>query len=559
MSWVPKIDSEFAGYRIVALIGHGGMSVVYRAEHLSLGRQVALKLLAPHLTEDASFRERFTRESRLAASLEHPNIIPIYEAGDENDVFFIAMRFVDGSDLKSILKRDGPLDLARAVSICTQIAAALNVAHSRDLVHRDIKPANILIASGMGPEESDHVYVSDFGVAKQTSDAAPLTRTGLFVGTADYAAPEQIEGKPLDGRADIYALGCVLYQTLTGEMPYDRDSEVAMMYAHLLEPPPVATEKRTDLPAAVDEIIAKAMAKAPEDRYASARDFAGAARALLPGAVQPPTLATVGEPREQSGQTVLAPTPPAPRSDATSLATSPGAASAREAAAVAGAPPVPPESDGRPSTEEVDGSARRRFTSSRWAPLAAAAVAAAALSGGAVFILTNDDDSGSPGTEQTIQPPTALGLQSLLPSPLRDDCTEQSAPAQGAAEGVVCEPGQNSVANSPDRWEVSTFNSAPAIKQVYDGIKSDQGIQPDSGRCDGSSWGGEGEWFHGPDKPGGRYLCYFDGDAVVLVWTHDRLGQGTHKDTLGIAREATGDHSQLFGWWRFWRHRIGRA
>jgi protein kinase-like protein len=556
MSWVPKIDTEFAGYRIVALIGHGGMSVVYRAEHLSLGRQVALKLLAPHLTEDASFRERFTRESRLAAGLEHPNIIPIYEAGDEQDVFYIAMRFVEGSDLKSILKNEGPLELDRAVSIVTQIAAALNVAHSRDLVHRDIKPANILIASGMGPEESDHVYVSDFGVAKQTSDAAPLTRTGLFVGTADYAAPEQIEGKALDGRADIYALGCVLYQTLTGEMPYDRDSEVAMMYAHLLEPPPVATDKRSELPVAVDEVIAKAMAKAPEDRYATARDFAAAARDVLPGAARPTTLPTAGE---EGGQTVLAPSPSAPTGDATSLATSPGAASAREAAAVSSPPPVPPESDGRKPPERVDGSRRGGITSSRWVPLAAAAVAAAVLSGGLVFILTNDDGSDSSGSKQTLQPPATLGLASLLPTPLRRDCTDQATPARGAAESVVCQPGQNSVANSPDRWEISTYNNAPAMKQVYDGIKSDHDVKPDSGRCDGASWGGEGEWFHGPDKPGGRYLCYFEGDDVVIVWTHDRLGQGTHKDTLGIAREGGGDHSKLYSWWRFWRHRIGKA
>jgi hypothetical protein len=557
MSWVPKIDTEFAGYRIAALIGHGGMSVVYRAEHLSLGRQVALKLLAPHLTEDESFRERFTRESRLAAGLEHPNIIPIYEAGDEDGVFYIAMRLVEGSDLKSILKSDGPLELDRAISIITQIAAALNVAHSRDLVHRDIKPANILIASGMGPEESDHVYVSDFGVAKQTSDAAPLTRTGLFVGTADYAAPEQIEGKPLDGRADIYALGCVLYQSLTGEMPYDRDSEVAMMYAHLLEPPPSAIERRSDLPTAVDEVIAKAMAKAPEERYASARDFAAAARDLMPGAAAGAPLAGVGEEPERGNQTVLAPTPSAPASEATSLATSPGAASAREAAIVT-APPVPRESDGQAPPERTGPPAQKRIMGSRWAPLAAAAVAAAALSGGVVFILTNDD-SDSSGTEQTIQPPAALGLASLLPNPLRDDCTEQATPAQGAAEGVVCESGQNSVANSPDRWQVSTYNSGQAMRQVYDGIMREEDVQPGSGRCDGSSWGGEGEWLHGPDRPGGRYLCYFDGDAVVLVWTHDRLGQGTHKDTLGIAREAAGDHAKLFGWWRFWRHRIGKA
>ena len=277
VSWIPRIGEEFAGYRLVSLLGHGGMSIVYRAEHIGLERTVALKLLSPQLSDDEDFRERFQRESKVAASLEHPNIIPIYEAGGENGVFYIAMRYVDGADLKTRLKESGQLEAQQVVSFVAQVAAALEAAHAKGLIHRDVKPANILIAPGAGVEGSDHVYLSDFGVAKNTG-AAGLTKTGLFVGTAEYASPEQIEGKELDGRADIYSLGCVAYEALTGAPTYEKDSEVAMMYAHLLEPPPKLSERRPDLGFAVDEVIAKAVAKSRDDRYARPSEFALALR-----------------------------------------------------------------------------------------------------------------------------------------------------------------------------------------------------------------------------------------------------------------------------------------
>ena len=280
---MPQVGTEFAGYRLEELVGTGGMSMVYRAQHLRLERTVALKVLMPELSQDDSFKERFTRESRLAASLDHPNVIPIYEAGDEGGVFYIAMRFVGGSTLKHVLETDGPLPAARAASVMSQVASALNAAHEeKGLVHRDVKPANILVVSGHGAEGGDHVYLSDFGIAKQRA-AGALTKTGMFVGTADYAAPEQIEGRELDRRADVYALGCVLYETLTGAPTYEKDSEVALMYAHLLEPPPQVTHKRPDLSPEIDAVVAKAMAKSPDDRYATATEFAAAMRKALIG------------------------------------------------------------------------------------------------------------------------------------------------------------------------------------------------------------------------------------------------------------------------------------
>ena len=304
VSWIPRIGDEFAGYRLVSLLGHGGMSIVYRAEHIALERTVALKLLSPQLSDDEDFRERFQRESKVAASLEHPNIIPIYEAGGENGVFYIAMRYVDGADLKTRLKESGQLEAQQVVSFVAQVAAALEAAHARGLIHRDVKPANILIAPGAGVEGSDHVYLSDFGVAKNTA-AAGLTKTGLFVGTAEYASPEQIEGKELDGRADIYSLGCVAYEALTGAPTYEKDSEVAMMYAHLLEPPPKLSERRPDLGFAVDEVIAKAVAKSRDDRYARPSEFALALRQAV-GANAP-----VGPETILAGSALAAPAAPA--------------------------------------------------------------------------------------------------------------------------------------------------------------------------------------------------------------------------------------------------------
>jgi Protein kinase domain len=262
-----RIGSELAGYRIVEPIGRGGTSVVYRAEHVRLGRTAALKLLAPVLGE-AGFRERFLRESQLAASIDHPSILPVFDAGEEDGFLYIAMACVDGSDLKTLLADEGPLPLRRALRIVGQIGSALDAAHARGLVHRDVKPANILVGDG------DRAYLSDFGVVKELSSNG-TTRTGTFVGTIEYCAPEQIEGQAVDGRADVYALACVLYECLIGEPPFHRPSEVAVLNAHLHAPPP----KLHSQPGGLDTVVAKALSKSPLDRYASCAEFLAAARA----------------------------------------------------------------------------------------------------------------------------------------------------------------------------------------------------------------------------------------------------------------------------------------
>jgi tRNA A-37 threonylcarbamoyl transferase component Bud32 len=276
-----RIGSELAGYRIEGVLGRGGMSVVYLAQHQRLDRRVALKVLAPDLAEDERFRERFIRESRIAAGIEHPNIIPVYEAGESDGVLYIAMRYVRGTDLKSLIRTEGKLEPARAMAILAQVGAALDVAHTDGLVHRDVKPGNILLAPGTEATPREHVYLSDFGLTKRSSSESGITATGQFVGTLDYAAPEQFEGRALDGRTDVYSLGCVLYEVLTGEVPFRRDQDAAMMFAHLMSAPPRATEANPELPGAIDQVVARAMAKRPEDRYPTAGELVADARSAL--------------------------------------------------------------------------------------------------------------------------------------------------------------------------------------------------------------------------------------------------------------------------------------
>src|SRR4051812_46991754 len=266
----------FADHRIDAVAGRGGMGVVYKAVHLALERVVALKLIAPALAGDPDFRARFVRESRAAASIEHPNVIPIYWAGEEQDVLYISMRWVEGRDLRRLIHAEGALEPRRAARIVAQVAAALDAAHERGLVHRDVKPANILLTG------EDHAYLTDFGLIKRVdSDATRLSTTGGLVGTAGYVAPEQIRGERVDARTDVYSLGCVLFHALTGRGPFAAAGEGAILVGHLQEPPPSTGD------AAFDKVIARALAKDPHDRYPSAGDLGRAALAAAGEDVTP--------------------------------------------------------------------------------------------------------------------------------------------------------------------------------------------------------------------------------------------------------------------------------
>jgi YVTN family beta-propeller protein len=271
----PRIGSEFLGYRIDALLGRGGMGVVYRAYDLRLKRNVALKLIAPEISGDARFRELFLAETELAASLEHPNVVPVHDAGEMDGQLYLAMRYVEGSDLKTLIAREGGLAPPRALALCAQVAAALDAAHARGLVHRDVKPSNVLL------DPRGHVYLADFGLTRRLAEHGISGEHGLSLGTPAYVAPEQIRGDNVDGRSDVYSLGCLLYECLTGQAPFRRDSELAVLWSHLEEPPPKARDVRPELGEGVDAVFEKALAKNPEERYRTGADLADAAGAAL--------------------------------------------------------------------------------------------------------------------------------------------------------------------------------------------------------------------------------------------------------------------------------------
>jgi hypothetical protein len=283
---------EIDGFVIEAVAGRGGMGVVYRARQQRPDRLVALKVISSELAGDTLFRTRFQRESSIAAQIEHPNVIPVYAVGEAEGVLYLVMRFVDGTDLRSVLASEGRLEPARAAAIVNDVAQALDAAHAHGLVHRDIKPANILLASVAG---RDHVYLTDFGLSRHVQSSSGVTRTGAFLGTIDYVAPEQARGERVDARADIYSLGCVLFTALTGTVPFDLDNDLAKLYAHDRTPPPSPLERVDDLPEAFETVLARAMAKAPDERYRSAGDLGRAGLAAASGRSLPSAERTVAE------------------------------------------------------------------------------------------------------------------------------------------------------------------------------------------------------------------------------------------------------------------------
>jgi serine/threonine protein kinase len=547
-----RIGTEVAGFRIESVLGRGGMSVVYIAEQIRLGRKVALKVLTTELAWDEQFRERFVRESHIAAAIDHPNIIPIYDAGEAEGLLYIAMRFVEGPDLKEVLKR-GNLGLGRTIFLIEQLASALDSAHRHSLVHRDVKPGNILLE-----ESTDHVYLTDFGVAKQTT-ARGLTSTGHFLGTVEYAAPEQIEGGQVDARTDVYALGCVLYESLTGSPPFSQGTEHAVLHAHLVDPPPSVSRVRPELPLAFDGVIATAMAKDPDERFSSCGELARAARNAASGASRrvdgglPPAPAeTIASPPAAPSLPVAAPSPSPDTPVPVAVAAAPAAAPP---------PTVPPQ---EPVT---DGAAEKKgpwLTPMKQLLLTLLLVVlAAAASGAIVYFLTRDDGTTTSSAGGASQP-AIHPLSELVPSPVWQDCKE-TAQRAGAVETAICTQPADATTFTPDRLQLSTYASGAAVQSAYEALRRSQHVARNHGRCNGLSWGGEGTWLHNPTSPGARpavggsRFCYFDGSDVVIVWTHRKFGQPTHTDLLAIAREGGSDHPGLYGWWRFWHHRIGKV
>jgi hypothetical protein len=296
-----QIGSTFAGYSIEGVLGRGGMGVVYVAEQPELGRKVAIKVIAPALASDPDYLRRFKHESRLAAAIEHPNAIPIYEAGvAEGEIPYLVMRYVDGVDLATLIRREGRLDGGRAARIVEQVSGALDEAHGRGLVHRDVKPGNVIVERRRGSEQA---YLTDFGLTKQMDATSGVTATGRWVGTIDYASPEQIKGKQVDARSDVYSLGCVMFVALTGQLPFEREADVAKLYAHINDPPPAPSTCAPGVTPELDPVVARALAKDPEERFPSAGDLGRAALAAVSGSA-------IGEPERSVATGEAAPALP---------------------------------------------------------------------------------------------------------------------------------------------------------------------------------------------------------------------------------------------------------
>ena len=560
-----RIGATVAGYRIQSLIGRGGMSIVYLAEHVQLGRQVALKLLAPGLSADPEFRERFVHESRRAAEVDHPNVVPIFDAGEADGQLFIAMRYIEGCDLKTLIGREGSLGVGRTLFILEQAADGLDAAHDRNLIHRDVKPANILIA-----EPSERVYLTDFGVVKHTA-AQGLTKTGFFLGTVDYAAPEQIEGLPVDARTDVYALGCVLYECLVGQAPFVRDGELAVLHAHLVQPPPVLSSA-LQVPKGLDAVIARALAKVKDDRYPTCGELIAAARqaALARRSTSVPVVvadaAAVAVAGSEPTEDEREPAPAAAEVGGPSEATVPPAAPPPR---VAQPPPAaPPERVGR----------RGRL----FLPLIVGIAVVAALASGLATYLATRNSGASPGHSTTsarattaVTPTTA----STAASTTATTSTTGTGAFTGAAAALVAmfsdpaiagtcvkspHPGGRATLNctstTPDgqlvRLHVDLFGSHSVVKKNY----NDDALGPyraaggalDAGACTTTTWNGEGPWARG------RRACFVAKNTVAgckglgaaecsIVYWYDEPSHVAVRATVAGAQARS--VPQLSVWW----------
>ena len=564
-----RIGTEIAGYRLESLLGRGGMSVVYLAEHVRLGRKVALKLLAPMLSDDETYRDRFQRESRRAAELDHPNVVPIFDAGEADGQLFIAMRYIEGCDLKALIRRDGLLGVGRTLFILEQAADGLDAAHERNLIHRDVKPGNILIA-----EPSEQVYLTDFGVVKHTASKG-LTRTGFFIGTVDYAAPEQIEGLPVDARTDVYALGCVLYECLVGNAPFYRDAEITVMHAHLIDEPPLLTASRPDLPKALNRVLASALAKSKDDRYDTCGQLIEAARAAARqrstttvradredvGAVEAASAIVAVPVRETSAD---APLPALASAAAVTTTTPTGLSGAHQELAEVGAA-APQLSSAPPPAEPPAsraGSGGRRGGGRAWLIAGAAIVIAALLAAAGVYAITRDSNTPPNAAEHT----TTLTkdqqvLANLIPPPILKHCI------WGPAE---LHPGNLATANCPytdtkhgtlTRLHLDYFRDAASALQIYvhhvgPGLRASNltaNYKTHVGRCSGNELGEE-SWSHdmgvATAPPAGRVACYLDPTTgePTIAWTYDSAR------LFGLVSGPS--HGRLYAWWHFWAHQF---
>jgi len=501
----PRIGTDFAGYRIEALLGRGGSATVYRAEGPRLGIRVALKILNAEVAQDEAFRERFVRESALAAGINHPNVITIHDAGAWGDDLFIVLRYVPGGDLNVPLSQ-GPLEPARAVAILAQVASGLDAAHARGLVHRDVKPANVMLDAGPAEGAPEIAYVTDFGLTKHLVPERSATPTGDLLGTIAYVAPEQIEGRSVDGAADQYALGCVAFECLTGRVPFPRDNDAAVLWAHMKEDPPAAGELRPELPAGVDGVLARALAKDPARRFSSCLEFVEALRLAL-------------EPEARGAATVVL-----------------------------------------PRRLRRGGPGRRRL---RVAALALAGAGLAALGVWAGTLMTDEVPGSIAAAEvetrtvvSTVVEKAPPALLASIPETFRARCRAAEAPTPDFDASVVCRPGRgvefarfSEAVSNP----FMTSYLARRLGAIGLPVPGEHERIAFVGSCEGrvlpavEEWAGVGRAGHDPigrtqfSDSGGHVVCYQQHDRAHLEWTS--------KD-LGIYAHAYGpNYRALLRWW----------
>jgi serine/threonine-protein kinase len=545
------------------------MSVVYKAEHPRLGNLVALKVLAPELATDDVFRARFLEESRIAASLNHPNVIPIFDMGPWDDLLYIAMRYVAGSDLRAVLKTCHVLGPDQAVLLIGQAGRALDAAHRQGLVHRDVKPGNILVERGADDGDPDHDYLADFGITKHTISRSGLTPTGELVGTIDYVAPEQIQGRPVDGRADIYSLGCVLYECLTGSVPFPKDLDAAVILAHIEERPPAPSAVRPELPAAIDDVMERVLAKEPEDRYPTCRELTAAAQNAMPGLTAHPRsvlsswsngAARTTRPHGGSSQ---------PRGN--------GRTPGQDGPPANGGPASGSRPGGQPP-----GSRPRVNRASRWLVGAGvlALVIAAAIGGWAFSRnsrTTSAANAAAGSSSHAATHPSSPAASSPMPTALLHALvvTNESATAKGLLPPSNCHPqGTSAVTCRNPALGVSTatFRIYPSLTALYAAYVatvrhlSNGQFQVNYGDCTADRTSGEVSWNHNyqhprnyslsqsrsgtllDDQAAGRVFCTFINSQLYLVWTQN--------DGHLLAMLNGAPHDNAWRWWRDVHHSI---
>jgi serine/threonine-protein kinase len=586
MPELPLVGTEFAGYRLRAVLGRGGMSIVYVAENPRLRNVIALKVLAPELASDQVFRTRFREESQIAASLNHPHVIPIHDFGSSDGLLYIAMRYVNGTDLRHLINDRGWLTPGTAVHLLAQAARALDAAHRRGLVHRDVKPGNLLISQGGDDGDPDHVYLADFGITKYVGRPSGLTVAGTVLGTVHYVAPEQIQQRPVVGAADQYSLGCVLYECLTGRAPFEKNSNEAIMWGHAEEFATPASTLRPDLPAAIDEVFARVLAKNPDDRYADCREFIAAAHDALavshtrperwPASASGPTAGVGFQP---------APVPPGGLRDL-GRDTAPGTREQTASALPGWQPPAPGgglRGDGFPGGG-FPGGRRRRPARGRSAgrralraPLSLLGVAVLAAGGTAAGLLLSRAGGSSIGIHQAAEsaPPSAPGkLFSVLgKTEAATGALPMSTCVQQVMTRVQCTNPTSAIASV-------TFATYPSLSALYskyqeivgnlarDSFGAVQNLRPCSAAAPAPT--GESTWnqsdqyatnytiaqmVSGSVSTGaamGRLFCAQRQDgSAVMVWTQDS------GDLLAYATGSSdASHAQVWNWFNAVHHNI---